>query len=124
MIAAMLLAVLAQVPDPFGDRWQLVSEDSDASYAIDPATITREGDRATVVIRARVTSDSALPFQIAVTRTHFDCAQQLTGIQAAQAYDAAGTQIRAMEVSPDQVRLGAFSDGPTLAIFAAVCRTD
>lgn len=123
MVVAMLLAALAaQVPpDPFGDRWQLMGEDGDAFYAIDPASIAREGDQARVAIRARAKDDNDDVMRIVVTRSRFDCVQRLTGMEAAQAYDAGGTRIRDMEIPSDQVRLDRFTDLPTQAIFAAVC---
>lgn len=91
MTIAILAAALAAqtLPAPGAVQWEEVAQDGGGRYAIDPASIARDGDIVRFVMRATGAQANADGTDAAVVRYVMDCRRRTWGVLAADAYRGA-----------------------------------
>jgi hypothetical protein len=88
MIAA---AAVHSLPAPATIHWEAVVEDGTGRYAIDPASIIRDGDSVRFLLHAVSPRTEADGVRSAVVRYVIDCRQRTVGAEAADFYREDGT---------------------------------
>jgi hypothetical protein len=90
MPITFLLAALAlqSMPAPGMARWTPVAAEGVAGVAVDPRSISRAGNRATLIIRTRIEDLNGMV--TAVMRYRYDCAANTVTREAGEMYDPAG----------------------------------
>lgn len=85
LFAALLLQSLASPTLP---RWEAITTVNEETVAVDPRSIGRSGNRATLTMRTRVQDPNGLIF--AVMRYSYDCAANTVTREAAEMFDLNG----------------------------------
>jgi hypothetical protein len=88
MVAALALQTL---PAPDTVRWEAAGEDQAGRYAIDPASIVRDGDVVRFLLRAEGASAQADGTNLAVVRYEIDCRARTVAAESADFYRQDGT---------------------------------
>lgn len=88
MLMPILAAALAaqSLPAPGAVQWEEVAQDGGGRYAIDPASIARDGDKVRFLMRAVAAQANADGTGMAVVRYVIDCRRTTWGVLAADAY--------------------------------------
>ena len=101
LLVALMLA-LQTLPAPDSARWEEVNTDSAGRNAIDPPSLTRNGDIARFRLRVRYDDPAASRgVSVAISDILFDCRRRTYGIVAVDAYGSDGRLLlsRAVELS-------------------------
>ncbi len=88
MAIPILAAALAAqaLPAPGAVQWEEVARDGGGHYAIDPASIARDGDKVRFLVRARAALANADGTDAAVVRYLIDCRRRTSAVVAVDAY--------------------------------------
>jgi len=104
IIPILAAALAAQaLPAPGAVRWEEFAVESDGRTAIDPASLTREGDFARFLVRTENSFTHANGVRLLIMRVLIDCRQRRMGLEAADAYGANGGFIETRQVPRAQV---------------------
>lgn len=105
MTPAALLAIAMQLlPAPGLPRWQVVGRNAQAEYAIDPASVQRQGTRVRVVVRLRFAHPPAGAPALGVMRYVYDCRANTIRSEASDIYDARGRFVGTLQTPVPQLR--------------------
>jgi hypothetical protein len=106
MVITILAAALAAqtLPAPGAVQWEEVAQDGGGRYAIDPASIARDGDKVRFVMRATGAAANADGTSVAVVRYVMDCRRRTWGVLAADAYRGDAFAF-ARETAEDEVQM-------------------
>ncbi|HVQ09352.1 MAG TPA: surface-adhesin E family protein [Allosphingosinicella sp.] len=86
-LSTLAVALAAQaLPAPGAVQWEEVARDGAGRYAIDPASIVREGDRVRFLMRATGAQANADGTSAAVVRYLIDCRRRTSAVLAVDAY--------------------------------------
>ena len=101
----LLLALAMQLlPAPTLPRWQVVVRNPQADFAIDPASIQRQGTRVRAAVRQRYRNPPPGAPAAGVTRRLYDCRANTARSEAADLYDARGRFLGTLQSRADQLR--------------------
>lgn len=101
----LLLALAMQLlPAPTVPRWQMVVRSPQADFAIDPATIQRQGTRVRAAVRQRYRNPPPGAPAAGVTRRLYECRANTVRSEAADLYDARGRFLGTLQSRADQLR--------------------
>ena len=104
MTGALLALALQLLPAPTLPRWQVVVRSPQADFAIDPATIQRQGTRVRAAVRQRYRNPPPGAPTAGVTRRLYDCRANTARSEAADLYDARGHFLGTLQSRADQLR--------------------
>jgi hypothetical protein len=88
IIAAMMLQIL---PAAASVHWEAVAEDGTGRYAIDPASIARDGDSVRFLLRAISPRTETDGVRSAIVRYVVNCRQRTVAAESADFYREDGT---------------------------------
>lgn len=102
-ISILAAAFAAQVlPAPGAVTWEQAAQDDGGRYAIDPASLRRDGDKVRFVMRAEPAHAQADGTNLAVVRYVIDCRRRTAGIEARDFYRA-GALAGSRETDADEL---------------------
>jgi hypothetical protein len=91
-IVTMIMALALQtLPAPGTVHWEAAGEDEAGHYAIDPASISRDGDNVRFLLRADAARAQADGTNLAVVRYVIDCRARTVAAESADFYRPDGT---------------------------------
>lgn len=103
-MGVLLAMALQLLPAPTLPRWQIVARSPQADFAVDPATVQRQGMRVRAAIRQRYRNPPPGAPAAGVTRRLYDCRANTVRSEAADLYDARGRFLGTLQTRPDQLR--------------------
>jgi hypothetical protein len=92
------------LPAPGAVQWEEVAQDSGGRYAIEPASIARDGDKVRFVVRATGAQANADGTSMAVIRYVMDCRRRTWGMSVADFYRG-DTFANSREADEDEVEM-------------------
>ena len=103
--ASLGLALLcpATLAATVAENWVKLSQDRDGEYFYDPASITDDGDRRQISVRALLTASGGEPARTMIVRQEMDCREQSNALLSAWQIGADGKPIRPLTIRPDLV---------------------
>lgn len=94
----ILAALAAQLlPAPGAVQWELVAEEREGRTSIDPASLARDGDVVTFLLRLDAAAPTAEGFRVQIVRLAVDCRRRALGIRSADAYGEDGRFANSVE---------------------------
>ena len=96
MTPTLLAMAMQMLTAPGLDRWEVIAGNGQQGLAVDPQSIRRTGDRATIVVRTP-TGQTSGPV-IVVMRYSYDCVRNTVTREAGNFYRADGTFVGAVGV--------------------------
>ncbi len=102
--AAVLALAMQLMPAPTLPRWRVVVRNPQGEYAIDPASIVRQGSRVRVGVRLRPARPQPGAPAVGVMRYVFDCRAGTVRSEASDIYDARGRFVGTMQARPHELR--------------------
>lgn len=121
-ISILAAALVAQVlPAPGAVTWEQAAEDNGGRYAIDPASLVRDGDKVRFLMRANAAQAQADGTDMAVVRYVIDCRRRTAGIEASDFYRA-GAFASSRETDADEMETWPIAEGSgEMRIYRRVC---
>ena len=101
MAATLLIAAALAQAAP---AWRTIHEADSALYALDPASLTREGDRVRARMRASRAEPMADGISSVVAEVELDCRARTATLLGRTAFGADGRLLAALEVPAEQRR--------------------
>ncbi len=105
MMGGVILAMALQLlPAPTLPRWHMVMRSAQADFAVDPASLQRQGTRVRAAVRQRYRNPPPGAPAAGVTRRLYDCRANTVRSEAADLYDARGRFLGTLQSRADQLR--------------------
>jgi hypothetical protein len=112
MTPALLAMAMQALPAPTLERWEDLAVNGQNRVAVDPQSISRTGNRATLIIRSR--AQQAAGMMTAVTRYRYDCAANLVTRESMDIYAQNGAFLGTVGVGRQNQSIPAASLQATL----------
>lgn len=121
-ISILAAAFAAQaLPAPGAITWEQVAQDGGGRYAIDPASLARDGEKVRFLMRAEAAQAQADGTDMAVVRYVIDCRRRTAGIEARDFYHA-GAFASSRETDADELETWPIAAGSgEMRIYGRVC---
>lgn len=105
MIAGVAVIMALQLLSaPNLPRWQVVSRNAQAEYAVDPQSVQRQGTRVRAAVRLRFLRPPPGAPAVGVMRYLYDCRANTIRSEASDMYDARGRFIGTLQTPASQLR--------------------
>jgi len=120
---ALALALAAQAPpSPDATQWELVGDDDIATLSIDPARLTRTGDRVNLVLRLDMKTEESDGLRVLLSFGVVDCAARTRTVYRMEGFRMDRSLIDVHDVPADRRETNLFGDGPLdTAVFERAC---
>jgi len=122
LLAALIVQAPPPPPSPDATQWERVGEDDIAAVWIDPARLSRQGDRANSVLRMDMKGELSDGLRVLISHGEIDCRARMRTVYRMEGYRRDGSLIAVREIpaarrEPYQIGTGPLDN----AVFDRVC---